>query len=280
MDQATPNPLLDFLYADHERVASFLAQIQHAGVLRGAEETAGRGEKSTKEGGLNLGPLHGGLSGEQDWNREVRLTYDPLWSNSRKLIEHIENNATTDGTSFVGLGQLRILSGQLLAYDLSSLTSLMNSEAMDDFIAGGISDQPHMEGRSPKAKSDLKKREASVIRSFLATLNLGVGFVLVTEEQHFWFSVKREFLSLHSMDIPLKYPAHISGNWRVLGLIDAMPNDHIEGLQPVLAKGIDGLMPNMVVQMMQLIGVIVGLFGRPLPAYGLSPLVVYRQVSI
>lgn len=275
MEEAAP--LLDFLYADHERVASFLAQLYGSGTPKETEEAATKAKKLGRRGNLKLGPVEGAVEGERDWSREVRSTYDPLWSNSRKLIDHIQEESTSD--TLLTLGQIRILSGCLLAYDLSSLRNIMNSDAMEDFIAGGIEDDQSWVNRSTKAKSAEKKKQASVIREFLKGLPLGIGFVLVTKVAHFWFSVKREFLSLYDLDVPLKFPTHISGPWNVLGVVDAMPNDHVEGIEPVLARNIDGLIPPMVLHMMQLTGATVGMFGRPLQAYGLSPLVVFRRVS-
>lgn len=271
--------LLDFLYADHERVASFLAQIGGEGAPKETEKTATRARKTNREGGVKLGLVEGAVGSERDLSHEVRLTYDPLWTNSRRLIDYFDDASSTINQSTPSIGQVRIFAGNLLAYDLSSLTSIMNADAMEDFIAGGMrNDDTNMANRSPTAKRAEKKKEASVIREFIKGLSLGIGFVLVTEHHHFWFSVKRQFLSLYELDVPLKFPVHISGTWNVLGVVDALPNDHVEGLKPVLDRQIDGLVPAMVLHMMELTGVTTGMFGRPIEAYGLSPLVVYRSV--
>lgn len=269
--------LLDFLYSDHERVASFLAQLGDAGVQKSGEQIAIKARKDAKKAGLKLGPIHGDLSQDYDWRKEIRLTYDPLWVNSRRLIDHIENNSLGNDQP-IQLSQLRIFSGSLIAYDFSSINGMMNTDAMDDFIASGIADGPDHEGRSPKAKGDIKKKEAAVIREFLRALPLGIGFVLVTSECHFWFSVKREYLSLLDLDIPLKFPIHVSGTWKVLGVVDAMPLDHVEGLRNIIDREIDGLIPTFVLNMMQLIGATTALFGRPIQAHGLSPVTVYRDI--
>lgn len=154
----------------------------------------------------------------------------------------------------------------------------MNAPTMEDFIARGINDDEINRSKKPRNIVE-KKKEAAIIREFLKALPLGIGFVLVTDDAHFSFSVKRDYLTLYDLDIPLKFPTHISGVWNILAVIDAMPNDHVEGLQRVISRQIDGLIPSMVLNMMQLTGATAALFGRPLPAYGLSPLSVYRQVN-
>lgn len=270
--------LLDFLYSDHERVASFLAQLYGTGAPKESERIASSGKTTDKKGGLNFGPVSVGMGNEREYSQEVRMTYDPLWSNSQKLIEEIKSGYTIDVFQPV-LGQIGIISGKLLAYDLSAISNIMNAPAMGDFIAGGIQDGEGVSNRSPSAKRAEKKKEAEVIQEFLKGLPLGIGFVLVSDCGHFWFSVKRNYLSLYDLDVPLKFPTHISGIWNVLGIVDAEPGDHVEGLAPVMARNIDGLMPQMVLHMMQLTGVTTAMFGRPFPAYGLSPLIVYREIG-
>jgi hypothetical protein len=274
-DHTSEIELLDFLYADHERVASFLAQIDGQGALKTTEETGTKSKSETAKGGLNLGVVSVGGEGTTDWQKDVRRTFDPLWINSRRLIDHFRKKVPG---STISVGQARILSGTLLAYDHSTLNSFLKSPATEALIASGMPDDDSMEGRSTKAKGDIKNKLAAVLREMLQNLGLGVGFVLVTEEAHFWFTVKKQYLSLYDLDVPLKFPIHISGLWSVLGVVDAVPNDHIEGLQEVLAKNIEGLLPPMVLNMTQLIGTVAAQFGRPIQAHGLSPLIVFREV--
>lgn len=271
--------LIDFLYSDHERVASFLAQINGLGSLIQNEEKSSKAKSDSKKGELKAGFLSGGAGQNIDYQKEVRLNYDPLWSNSRKFIDFIrESGAENKKNSDVG--DLVILNGKLLCYDLSALTAMMNSDAMIDFIAAGIEDRDEFHGRSKKAIEEIKKNEASVIRSLLKELPLGLGFVFVTDAAHYWFSVKRDCLSLRDLDVPLKFPAHISGEWNVIGIVDAKSNDHINGLEKVMKMEIDGLLPAMPLNMLQLVGVISGMFGRPYTACGLSPLIVFREVLV
>lgn len=145
----------------------------------------------------------------------------------------------------------------------------MNSPKIEHFISAGS---------NIKNKNE-SKNNASIIREFLRQLPLGIGFVLVTEIGHLWFTVKKDYLSLYNLDIPLKYPVHVSGEWSILGIVDAVPNDHVEGIRPVIDREIDGLLPAMVFHMMELTGAMTGMFGRPVNAFGLSPLVIYRNIE-
>ncbi|HKT86376.1 MAG TPA: hypothetical protein VJQ77_09850 [Novosphingobium sp.] len=269
--------LCDFLYSDHERVASFLAQLNGIGVLKSNEQTSSKSKNEGSKGSAKLPFADFGISSDRDWSKEIRHQFDPLWINSKTLIEHVSDQQgfCSDDLS---LGKLTILSGTLLAYDLSSLTAMLQADAMTEFIAAGATDNTGFENRSKKAAEQIKKNQAEIVRHFLKGLPLGIGFILITEIGHFWFGVKKEYLSLYDLDIPLKFPAHVSGTWNVLGVIDALPHDHVDALTPIIEKSIDGLIPGMVAHMLQLIGVTVGLFGRPITAHGLSPLVIYREL--
>ncbi|MBS0502192.1 MAG: hypothetical protein JSS55_00010 [Proteobacteria bacterium] len=272
--------LLDFLYADHERVASFLAQLLGSGSPTESERTGSKGKTSTRKAGLSLGPISAGLEGERDVSLEVRETYDPLWSNSRRLIETVSGQ----GSAFTGIKpdveQIRIFSGNLLCFDYSLISRVMSAQAVDNLIAAGVSDNDVPTKKPNAAQRQEKKHLASVIREFITSLPLGIGFVMVADDYHFWFNVKRKYLSLQDLDIPLKFPVHISGKWNVLGVVDALPHDHVEGIQPVLDKNIDGLVSPMVLHFIQVTGFMTAQFGRPIAAWGLSPLIVYREVAV
>lgn len=268
--------LCDFLYSDHERVASFLAQMSQEGVLTQSEQSTSTAQGQSKKFGSDLKLIHGSAESDTHDSQQLREVYDPLWKNSLRLIKFVEKNAhSTD----LDIGKIRIFRGKLLAYNLETFKGILDAQAMDEFIAGGIKDDPDHASRSSKVKREHKFKEAQVIRSYMASLPLGIGFVLVTEEAHFWFGVKKGFLSLNELDIPLKFPLHISGSWNVLGVIDAKANDAVVGVQDVLSRNIEGLLPLMPYKMMELIGATTGMFGRPLQAYRLSPLVIYRTVQ-
>src|SRR5688500_13483822 len=99
--------LLDFLYADHERVASFLAQLHGLGTPKETQQSASKAKSTGQKGGLQLGVASGGGTNEREWGQEVRQTYDPLWSNSRKLIDEIQDRKTSSH-AIHSIGQIRI----------------------------------------------------------------------------------------------------------------------------------------------------------------------------
>ena len=257
--------MLDFLYADHERVASFLAQQSGIGALVGNEETASKSQSSEKKGGLNVAMASGSATGKTDWSKDVRLAYDPLWMNSAKLVELVQGNEESGAQKKYEYGQLRTISGKLICLDQALFSNLLKSPAIVDQIASGMREEEDSP-RSSKVKAKERKDLADVLREFINSLPLGVVFTLFDGKEAFWFNVKREYLQLQALDIPLKFPVQIGGTWHVTGIIDALPQDYGEFGEDVGAYDDKLVFSQSFSLITQLVVPIVGMFGRPADA--------------
>jgi hypothetical protein len=276
-------PILDFLYADHERVASFLAQlIGGDGVLTEVSAGASKSKKGGAEGKANAEIFGVGFKGSKNLTTEVqrdtRLVYDPLWNNSIKLINTISSNLIDRQKSPIEIGQLRLILGTLRVFDLSYLPKLMEAESMPHFIAAGSkNDDPDEEDLN--RSDDDRMKEAKAIQAYYASLPFGIQFLLSDTENCFWFSIKRQFLSLYDLDIPLKFPSKISGNWKAIGIIDAVPDDgSIEDIEELPDNEKIHIPPYML-KMSMLPENTNEQFGRQEESYGFSPLMIYRELD-
>ena len=117
--------------------------------------------------------------------------------------------------------------------------------------------------RSSKVQQKERNELAKTICQFLESLPLGIVFILLSESRAFWFNVKRDYLALQTLDIPLKFPAAIGGEWHVTGLIDAMPNDHANVITDFEKMGDQLVFPQAFGLITQLVVPLVNLFGRP-----------------
>lgn len=271
-----PHPkIFDFLYADHEKVASILSQLEEDGLPKETSIRAQRA-KVTKSGfSAKLGGIGADYSTGRGLQYEVRQTYDPLWQNSRRLIGRLE---TTNNTAEPSLGQLRILEGQLIAFDQSVLSKIMSAGSMKDLLASSMGTNDSVEKRYKKSLSD-KKKEADIVQTYIAGLGLSVQFVLLASQTGFWFNINREYLYLNETDIPLKHPINISGSWKVVGIVDALPHDQFD-LSHLEPLGADDHIPAMISHLGELIGITAVMFGRKSSSYGLKPLAIYRQITL
>ena len=272
--------LIDFLYADHERVASFVSQLSGMGVLKGYERQSDKQKTNKKEGGVDFGIIKGGLGSDTNWHRGIRETYDPLWETSVSLVRHVESTQILRQPQ-IEVGQLVCISGKLFALDLAFIRGLMDAESMTEFIARGAkNDDLNTRNQSQKKinKSSEEYKNAQVMVEYMKTIPLDIQFMMHAMERAFSFNIKREYLNLHQSDIPLKFPFQISGTWSIVGVVDAAPEDHISGTI-ALGEKINSLYPALAQPFIQLIGTSSIMFGRNMQAFGLSPLAIYRRIQ-
>ena len=166
-----------------------------------------------------------------------------------------------------------------MCMDQALFSNLLKSPSIVDQIAGGMKEDENS-NRSSKVKQKERRDIADVIREFIQSLPLGVVFILFDGKNAFWFNVKREYLQLQSLDIPLKFPMQIGGEWHVTGVIDALPQDYVEMASDLENYGERRLVSEAVMLIAQMAMPIVGLFGRPADAYGLSPVTIHREIMI
>ena len=268
--------MLDFLYADHERVASIISQIEGVGALVGYERNYEKEKLSRGSVKAKLPLTSGEKSEGANYNKQLRQEYDPLWVNSKKLVELVSEKSNAS-ISELGYGKLVSVSGKLVCLDQSFINDLLKSDAVIESIAQGV--ELDQSTRSSKAQKKEKNDLATTVRDFLQSLPLGIVFILFAEDNAFWFNVKRDYLALQALDIPLKFPLAIGGQWHVTGLVDAIPQDHANILPTIEGTGNKLVLPQMFAVLTQLIIPLVGLFGRPTDCYGLSPVVIHREIS-
>lgn len=273
--------LLDFLYSDHERVASFLAQISGMGALTNAEKTASKQKKGQFEGGADIHMFKAGGRKEQSYQKDIRQTYDPLWINSKSLIDAIEAKNANETLS---VGDMRILSGKLMCFDYSHLNKILSNDHIIESIANSMDGENGVKNpytKKNKAITSENKKNAAIIRDYLQQVDLGIGFLFFSNNNVFFFNVKKEYLQLQNLDIPLKFPLQVSGSWNILCILDAEPNDHFDLLEDMSNKKYSEIkLPEMIINTIHFTTIIASLFGRNVTNYGISPLVIYRGVNL
>lgn len=108
--------------------------------------------------------------------------------------------------------------------------------------------------------------------------------LIVNRDESVWCSLREEGLVISASDLTLKHGVTVSGQWTMVGVLDALPEAGASGApsEAALAEfgssAAAGTAPFSEL-MFHLTPAIRGLLGRPFLAYGLTPLVIFRQIT-
>ncbi len=301
----------DFLYYDRQRVGSFLAQFNDAGHLQRITESRSA-SKGTRRGfkvgatGSVMG-TGGGLNFERSPGEHasegIERVYDPLWTNALEFLDCLEEGDLVQrNVPSARIGQFVIASGALSVTDLPLLRKIWEAPAMKTALvtqfqavvaaqlaaaqqaAAAAQSQPPASAQAPPvappppqvplqiqaALAPLMMEVLSLMPSFLLATIDGTGYSI-------WCGLVDEWLVGTSADIALKHGYEIAGQWAILGIVDALPGSlpTLISIPPVPFGAEQNQGPharNFAVAARRT-------FGRPADAFGVTPLLIFREVS-
>lgn len=283
----------DFLYHDSQRIASFLAQFETYGVLQNVKASESVGQASTSkatlvgEAGIPL-TLKGSITTDgsvvDDERDSAERTYDPLWTNARLFLDYLEERELIQrDLTTARIGEFVLVTGGLAVFDLSILKQMWSIPAIKKLIMQGMKPDKSLQNRSAGNKAPgahLKQQEEN--EATLALVQLlphPVQATISAGERVVWTSLRENCLIVPSTDLLLKHGVKISGDWAILGVLDALPGGEeveIEALDQALAAMSLGALGMMLGPLAQAVRM---MLGRPDSAFGVTPLMIFRQVA-
>lgn len=306
-DERATASVYDFLYHDVRRVGSFISQFHASGLLQSIKETDATGENRASKSGASAG---GGLPGiargqaqfEDQAGSERReaseRTYDPLWQNARALLDFLDKHDMIGRTFQVAhIGQFVLASGSLTIMDLPLLKGMWALPAIKKAIAGGAglastsvsparnrSERRKTEATTPVSPHAANMESIEALLSILALLPHAVQARLQANSgETVWCSLNEDSLVVSSSDLILKHGLSVAGTWNILGVLDALPDTDASGTPT--SSAIEGLIGSATLedspfgQIMGAIAPVVRTLGRPGHAHGITPLMIFREVT-
>ena len=301
--------VFDFLYCDTRRIGSFLAQFDDAGhlqqviqresvakgVSRGIELSVGGGATLAGTGGSgNIGFKR---SPSEQGSEASERVYDPLWTNARAFMDYLEErNMIERDLASAHMGQFVLASGELEVRDLKLIQKAMT---VLKGIVQSRDTQKHADSRNrskgwhEKHQAEAKEAKASEAGiAFVAMLPHAVHAVLKMKGSSVWCSLNPESLIGSSDDIFLKHGVCIPGEWHILGILDAVPDEEAtkepteqfasaqaamtdfgeNAPMTLITKGFGGFIDGIAPFARMMLG---GQFG----SYGMTPLLIFRKVT-
>ena len=304
-DESSKNHLvLDFLYNDSRRVGSFLSQFEvgHLTQLTQLDEVADQvGESSGRQFALGAPKVLGGGSQTQESTGTATKdastrVYDPYWSNARALLDHLASrNLIHADIATAPMGSFVLISGALNVIDLGMLKEAWKLPSIKNAVmAGAVDDQSSAQlnradrrrnQRGWKSTGQMSEAEQNtqLMLEMLTILPHSIHAVVASGFESVWCQLKDEHLVGSSSDFMTKHGVMIPGRWSVLGILDARPDLDALGEQDdqlvadpnsIYSNSLLGIIAN------QLAPAIRVMLGRPIQSYGVTPLLMFRYVSI
>lgn len=284
--------VFDFLYHDARRVGSFLAQFEMYGVPAQVRATESAGRTATTrlsgQAGANLltavkANAALDLAVADDERDAAERTYDPLWTNARALLDYLfERDLIRRDLWDARVGQFVLASGSLIVLDVAMLKAAWDKPSVKKLVTQGA--------QVPAAKGHRKGHaappsQAQLLIELLTVLPHSLQAHLLGADYSVWCSLSESSLVGMSSDLVLKHGALVPGEWHILGVLDAQPDvigesEETSAVAAALDAAVAGTAGTAVGTLAaQLAPVVRQLLGRPRPSFGMTPLLIFREVS-
>ncbi len=294
----TTDSVFDFLYHDGRRVASFLAQFDPSGsvtqISQGTAAERVKADIQKLEGTASIPAVAKGVMTSTDEVRnrrqdEIMRVYDPMWANARELLDLLDKRGMIQrDLANARLGQIVLASGSLDIYDLKIMSGIWSLNSIKKSIAAGQSQWPKLSkavqstpaGKRLKAEFDQAQKAAKdgmelFIEMAPSLPHSAHAVVQTINEEKLWCNIDPSGLSMSPSDILLKHGIAVPGEWVILGILDAVPEPVEMRNRPQTPDG-----QEMVVKVFETLAPIIRtFFGRPETAYGITPLLIFRETS-
>jgi hypothetical protein len=263
------NFVYDFLYHDVHRIGSFLSQFDPNGYLQSSTSSNSLSQNRTASSERSitgkLPALVEGKTAQEYSNSEINnddtsRTYDPLWQNSLAFLDFLEQKDLINKSILNShIGQFVLVSGKLFMFDMGFMQKLVHGKVLKQSIISSITG------------ANNTKTEANLTMEIFAALPGSIQARLIGEDFSIWSTLRPDGLSLSTDDLLLKHGSFISGSWNILGILDALPDNDIP---------IDfSFLPGIQIGLADFSKIIRPQFGRSPDYFGITPLLVFREVS-
>jgi hypothetical protein len=273
--------VLDFLYYDNRRVALLIAQFDDFGLLQQIERTETTAESATDKARMsaNIGPrslsLQTGIDRgtEETGTDSSKRVYDPFWVIPLSFRDYLEERGLLrNNLNTARIGQIVVVRGRLTILDMGLLKSLWRiPEAKENAMQSAL--------QNPGQDASNVERTVNMFFQIADTLPHDVQCIFsTTNTNKVWALLRDEHITGSSSDLALRYGMGIDGEWSLLGIVDALPGDQEES-QLTRQAAVAAIENNAIAGEIAKIAEVARAMGRPQNAYGVTPLLIFREIT-
>lgn len=259
------NSIYDFIYVDHQRVALFLSQFDQSGKLTGLTRSVREVHQKTVSAGVDK-LVVAKRESESSATEEMQREFDPQWVLPLTLLDALEEQQLIHrDISAAALGQFVLCSGSLSIVDFAILKSLLELPAFKKQLTVQV--------EQLKGVAKGMKEMGELLRQFLTILPYNLQATIAGPQRDVWCCLKQEGMMLPQAEVFLKHGFGLPGTWYALGLLDARPNESSPVKSPSATPSLLELFTN------QLGPAVRQALGRPIRSFGITPIILFREVS-
>jgi len=219
------------------------------------------------------------------FSKAIERTYDPFWGNARNLLDYLAaNDLLQKDLAKAALGSFVLAKGSLSVLDLGMLKEAWKLPTVKRLIglgaeqAQGLSRQQR---RQADRQGNKEPNPSEFVMEMLGVMPHGRQALLTTPTAKIWCALQDDAFVTRPADITCNHGITVSGEWALLGLLDAVPDDGVAEpeSQPLGDNWVGGpasLVGNLATVVQPLVR---QLLGRPRTFYGVTPLLVLRDVT-
>lgn len=286
------NSVFDFLYSDDIRISTLLSQFNNFGHLTNITH-----ENSAQKGKHDTGAFEGSGSAIfakaqmryeganiSSYAESSQRSYNPRWTNTLNFLAEIDSRAMLKHNIMEArIGDLILVNGPIAIKDLSTLEKIWGLPAFKQFAHLGVTEDisaNRSERRKSTQKNNIQKeiKKPSELDLFFDLVKIlpHTTQITIDGDQKAWGILKPESLISTPSDFVLKYGGRIPGQWAILGILDAEPEELIIGGSAKETTNLQDLSSNFLGILEPIVR---QLLGRPADSFGITPLVILREIG-
>ena len=266
--EARENCLYDFIYINHDVLAFYNAQLDEDGLLTQSVVTHSSEDQNKQNFKGGLPGLGGSFESGSNIKSSRQNSFDTSKNMPLSVLRELNlRGLIQDDVGQAKTGQIVLFSGRMQIVDLSLMNSMVKPSMEIELAAMPNSTDAH------KRKRREKEAEIKNVASMMEALPKFLQIRVFDDEKSVWYAVKHDDMLPNTSALALKHDVTIPGEWHVVAILDALPNDN-EDLDQKAFEYMTDMDTTYFTAFLHLRT----LMGRRLNEYGITPLFIFRKI--
>lgn len=272
-EQESPSEeyLSDYAYIDTDRLAHYYAQLSKDGLITQSKKSSKTADKSFGNVGFKAvvtATAHTELGTEH----AIEHMIDPAFSRPQQTLDALyENGYLGTDLKSAGIGELVLIKGRVSIFDIRLLRDMW--QHMGNLVSKSAGEGQTLKLKDRQRLQAASKKEFEEIAPLVAKLPHSIQGTFLTPEEAAWFTLEPKHMRINPEDIVFKHGCDLPGEWHMLGIVDARPEDALDiDVITRVSTEMEGGLRLMLLHLR-------GMMGRPFDRYGITPVVIFRTMK-